>query len=72
MSVAIAYRAFAWGATMSDLTDIVVMMRKVDAFHDPAEANALLTAGALEICRLRSLLPGPPPMGPYWHPGDEA
>lgn len=38
-----------------NLTDIVTMMQKVDANHDPAEANALLTAGAVEIARLRSL-----------------
>lgn len=38
-----------------DLTDIVAMMRKVDAMHDPSEANDLLTAGAHEIERLRSL-----------------
>lgn len=59
-----------------DLTDIVTMMCKVDAFHDPSEANALLSAGAKEIIRLRSLRladdPARPPMGPYWHPGDEA
>ena len=42
-------------AQPTDLTDIVTMMRKVDAFHDPSEANALLTAGAQEIARLRSL-----------------
>ena len=61
---------------MSDLTDLVTMMRKVDAFHDPSEANALLTAGAEEIARLRSLRqiddPARPPMGPYYHPGDVA
>ena len=38
-----------------DLTDIVTMMQKVDANHDPSEANALLTAGAVEIARLRAL-----------------
>jgi len=38
-----------------DLTDIVTMMQKVDAHHEPSEANALLTAGAVEIARLRSL-----------------
>jgi hypothetical protein len=39
-----------------DLTDIVTMMLKVDANHDPSEANALLTAGAREIKRLRTAL----------------
>ena len=38
---------------MDDLTDIAIMMRKTDAFHDPAEANALLSAGAQEIKALR-------------------
>jgi hypothetical protein len=38
-----------------DLTDIVTMMQKVDANHDPSEANALLTAGSVEIARLRAL-----------------
>ena len=38
-----------------DLTDIATMMQKVDANHDPSEANALLTAGAAEIARLRAL-----------------
>jgi hypothetical protein len=38
-----------------DLTDIVTMMQKVDANHDPSEANVLLTAGAVEIARLRAL-----------------
>jgi hypothetical protein len=51
-----------------DVTDIVWAMQKVDAFHDPAEANALLTAAAEEIKRLRARVA----MGPYWHPGDEA
>lgn len=37
------------------LTDLVAAMRKVDAIHEPSEANALLTAGAEEIMRLRSL-----------------
>ena len=46
-----------------DLTDIVTMMQKVDANHDPSEANALLTAGgsrSLGCARLvvRSLGPG--------------
>jgi hypothetical protein len=54
---------------MTDMTDIVTAMRKVDAFHDPSEANDLLTAGAQEIERLRSLTPLP---GGYWHPGDDA
>ncbi len=40
---------------MTDMTDIVTMMRKVDAYHEPSEANALLVAGAQEIARLRSL-----------------
>jgi hypothetical protein len=39
----------------TDLTDIVTWMRKTDACHEPAEANALLTAGAAEITRLREL-----------------
>lgn len=57
----------------ADVTDIVWAMQKVDAFHDPAEANALLTAGAEEIKRLRARVTiGPYWMGPYWHPGDEA
>jgi hypothetical protein len=38
-----------------NLTELVTMMRKVDAMHDPSEANDLLTAGAEEIDRLRSL-----------------
>ena len=38
---------------MHDLIDIATMMRKTDAFHDPAEANALLSAGAQEIKALR-------------------
>jgi hypothetical protein len=37
-----------------DLTDIVTMMLKVDANHDPSEANELLSAGAREIERLRA------------------
>jgi hypothetical protein len=37
-----------------DLTDIVTMMLKVDANHDPSEANDLLSAGAREITRLRT------------------
>jgi hypothetical protein len=56
-----------------DLTDLVTMMRRVDACHEPDEANALLTAGAQEIERLRSLgrvIAGLP--GGDWHPGDEA
>jgi hypothetical protein len=39
-----------------DLTDIVTMMLKVDANHDPSEANELLSAGAREIKRLRAAL----------------
>ena len=39
-----------------DLTDIVTMMLKVDANHDPSEANDLLSAGAREITRLRTAL----------------
>ena len=39
-----------------DLTDIVTMMLKVDANHDPSEANELLSAGAREIERLRTAL----------------
>ena len=39
-----------------DLTDIVTMMLKVDANHDPSEANELLSAGAREIKRLRTAL----------------
>jgi ketopantoate reductase len=39
-----------------DLTDIVTMMLKVDANHDPSEANDLLSAGAREIKRLRAAL----------------
>ena len=39
-----------------DLTDIVTMMLKVDANHDPSEANDLLSAGAREITRLRTTL----------------
>jgi hypothetical protein len=62
---------------MVDLTDIVTMLRKTDAFHDPSEANALLTAAADEIARLRSSAglsdnPARLPMGPYWHPGDRS
>lgn len=38
---------------LPDLTDLVTWMRKVDAMHEPSEANALLTAGAAEIERLR-------------------
>jgi hypothetical protein len=41
--------------TNTDLTDIVVWMRKTDAYDEPAKANALLTAGAAEITRLREL-----------------
>lgn len=41
------------GGDLSDMTDMVTAMRKVDAMHDPAEANALLTAGVQEIERLR-------------------
>ena len=37
---------------MSDPTDLIAAMRKVDAFHEPSEANALLAAGAKEIARL--------------------
>jgi hypothetical protein len=37
-----------------DLTDIVTIMLKVDANHDPSEANELLSAGAREIERLRA------------------
>lgn len=40
---------------MSDLTDIVAVMRKADAFHGPAEANSLLTGAEIEITRLRGL-----------------
>lgn len=60
-------------ATMAetDVTDIVWAMQKVDAFHDPSEANALLSAGAEEIKRLRAARSSLP-MGPYYHPGDEA
>ena len=39
-----------------DLTDIVTAMRKVDANHEPSEANDLLTAAAAEIERLRGRL----------------
>ena len=57
---------------MTDLTDIVTMMRKVDACHEPSEANALLTEGAKEIERLRGLLKRDWPLpGGDWHPGDE-
>jgi hypothetical protein len=38
----------------TDLTDLVTAMLKVDAVHDPSEANALLSAGAQEIKRLRA------------------
>jgi hypothetical protein len=38
---------------MIDLTDIVNAMRKVDASHEPSEANDLLAEGANEIARLR-------------------
>ena len=37
------------------LIDICAAMRRVDAYHEPSEANDLLTAGATEIERLRSL-----------------
>ena len=37
-----------------DMTDLVTAMRKVDAYHDPSEANDLLTAAANEIDRLRT------------------
>ena len=36
-----------------DLTDIVTAMRKVDANHEPSEANDLLTVAVTEIERLR-------------------
>lgn len=39
----------------TDLTDIATMLQKVDAIHDPEEANALMAAAAAEITRLRSL-----------------
>ena len=59
-----------------DLTDIMTTLRKTDAFHDPSEANALLTAAADEVARLRSLVrllvksdnPTPRDTRPYWHP----
>lgn len=38
---------------LPDLTDIITAIRKVDAYHDPSEANDLLTAAAAEIERLR-------------------
>lgn len=38
---------------MPDLTDIVTWLRKTDAFHDPSEANDLMSAAADEIERLR-------------------
>jgi uncharacterized tellurite resistance protein B-like protein len=41
---------------MIDLTDLVSAMRKVDASHEPSEANDLLTAGVDEILRLRALV----------------
>ena len=41
-----------------DLTDIVTMLRKVDANHEPSEANDLMTAAANEIERLRADLDG--------------
>ena len=31
---------------MMDMTDLVTMLRKVDASHDPAEANALMSEAA--------------------------
>jgi hypothetical protein len=37
-----------------DHTDIVWAMRKVDAYHDPGVANALLTEAVREIERLRA------------------
>ena len=50
---------------------IVAMMRKVDAFHEPSEANALLIEGAKEIEKLRALLKRDWPLpGGHWHPGD--
>lgn len=35
------------------MIDITAAMRKVGAVHEPSEANALLSAGAEEIERLR-------------------
>jgi hypothetical protein len=58
---------------MTAMTDLAAMMRKVDAFHEPSEANALLTEGAKEIERLRALLKREWPLpGGHWHPGDQA
>ena len=36
-----------------DMTDIVTAMRKVDANHEPDEANCIMTAAVAEIERLR-------------------
>ena len=38
---------------LPDLTNIITAMRKTDAYHDPSEANDLLTAAAGEVERLR-------------------
>ena len=38
------------------LIDLIDVMRKADAVYDPDEANALLTAAADEIQRLRAAL----------------
>lgn len=37
-----------------NMTDILTAMRKVDAVHDPLEANSILTTAAQEIDQLRA------------------